>query len=115
MAVLLTLPGPLVFLEVLLSYELDLRNLPYSEQSDAVGAWSSWVVATLATSASIILHYQEPAEHAIIKLVTAETSHSPTQGPANRNTNRLEARTCSLLGSPIIHMYYGLIHVLAYV
>ncbi len=115
MAILLTLPGPLVFVEVLLFYELDLMDLPYSAQSDAVGAWSSWVVTTLAVSASIILHYQEAVEHTIIKLVTAETPRPATQGLTNTNSNWPRTRTRSLFGSPFVHTYYGLTCVLAYV
>ena len=115
MVILLTLPSALILVEVLLCYELDLKGLPYNEQSDAVGAWANWLVATLAILASIILHYQEPAEHAIMKFITAETPHRPTQGPANTNTGRPKIGICSRFGSPAIHVYCDLIYILTYI
>jgi hypothetical protein len=113
---------PVVVLAVIVNVELFMAQFSYSERSDAVGAWSTWVGAAFVLIFAIILRYQDAWEHfslrsgeSIVKMLgfdgledtdSRRTAGQPaiTSQSANTNTGSnilLHVLNCSIGGASV--------------
>lgn len=58
LGIIVTILAPAVFIFAVVVFELYLQDFPYSEHSDAVGAWGTCVGAALVLVATVLGSYQ---------------------------------------------------------
>ncbi|KFY19875.1 hypothetical protein V491_04150 [Pseudogymnoascus sp. VKM F-3775] len=70
-AIFLSVICPVVFITSVISGEIFIQAFPHSEHSDAIGAWGTWVGATLVIIAAVIDRYSKAWLNAILVFLRA--------------------------------------------